>query len=171
MSDDDLDALMNELSAADESEDSGIEAEVSVVEVEAILNDEVQVEEYTMTADQSDDYDTEESPITQAEVYENLKRIGELEDEKLAIQEELRRRTEQLRSVLKHIDRGSILYRMLTSALPGSTPPASSARSSKKSAAKPAVEKVAKKKGASPAAKNSAAKPKAKKPAKKKARR
>ena len=35
--------------------------------------------------------------ITQAQVYDNLKRIGELEDEKKRIQEEIQNRTEQLR--------------------------------------------------------------------------
>jgi hypothetical protein len=55
--------------------------------------------------------------ITQAQVYDNLKRIGELEDEKKRIQEEIRDRTEKLREVIGHIDRGSILYKMLESAL------------------------------------------------------
>jgi hypothetical protein len=55
--------------------------------------------------------------ITQAQVYDNLKRIGELEDQKKKIQEEIQDRTEQLREVIVHIDRGSILYKMLDSAL------------------------------------------------------
>src|SRR5690242_4910264 len=55
--------------------------------------------------------------VTQAEVYENLKRIGELEDEKKRIQEEIYARTEQLREVIEHVDRSSILYKMLESAL------------------------------------------------------
>jgi hypothetical protein len=74
-----------------------------------------------------------------------LKRIGELEDEKQKIQDELRERTEQLRSMLKHIDRGSILYKMLQSALPP-PPPKSAAADMKKSAPK-APKKTAKKKG------------------------
>ena len=55
--------------------------------------------------------------ITQAQVYDNLKRIGELEDEKKRIQDEIQDRTEQLREVVGHIDRSSILYKMLESAL------------------------------------------------------
>ena len=35
--------------------------------------------------------------ITQAQVYDNLKRIGELEDEKKRIQDEIQDRTEQFR--------------------------------------------------------------------------
>jgi len=58
-----------------------------------------------------------ENGVTQAEVYDNLKRIGELEDEKQRIQEEIWNRTEQLRGVVKHIDRGSILFKILDSAL------------------------------------------------------
>jgi hypothetical protein len=85
--------------------------------------------------------------ITQAEVYDNLKRIGELEDEKQKIQDELRERTEQLRSMLKHIDRGSILYKMLQSALPAPPPKAAAAANpTKKSAPKAAPKKAAKKK-------------------------
>ena len=63
-----------------------------------------------------------DNSITQAQVYDNLKRIGELEDEKKRIQEEIRDRTEQLREVIGHIDRGSILYKILESALSDSTP-------------------------------------------------
>jgi hypothetical protein len=55
--------------------------------------------------------------ITQAQVYDNLKRIGELEDQKKSIQEEIQNRTEQLREVIGHIDRGTILYKMLESVL------------------------------------------------------
>jgi len=66
----------------------------------------------------SDDHSSaSDKNITQAQVYDNLKRIGELEDEKKRIQEEIMNRTEQLREVIVHIDRGSILYKMLESAL------------------------------------------------------
>src|SRR5436305_3171996 len=63
-------------------------------------NDRIPAEEYSMSSD--DDSSGTDSDITQAEVYENLKRIGELEDEKRKIQEELRERTEQLRAVIRH---------------------------------------------------------------------
>jgi hypothetical protein len=66
----------------------------------------------------SDDHSlATDNGVTQAQVYDNLKRIGELEDEKKRIQEEIQDRTEQLRGVIGHIDRGSILYKMLESAL------------------------------------------------------
>ena len=72
--------------------------------------------------------------ITQAQVYDNLKRIGELEDEKKKIQEEIQERTEQLREVIGHIDRSSILYKMLESALKGFSPKNVAAGSGKKAA-------------------------------------
>lgn len=74
--------------------------------------------------------------VTQAEVYENLKRIGELEDEKKRIQEEIWKRTEQLREVVGHIDRGSILYKILESALSDFTPKGATASGGKKAASK-----------------------------------
>jgi uncharacterized protein (UPF0335 family) len=72
--------------------------------------------------------------ITQAQVYDNLKRIGELEDEKKRIQEEIQNRTEQLRAVIGHIDRGSILYKMLESALKDFRPKVAAASSGKTAA-------------------------------------
>jgi hypothetical protein len=72
--------------------------------------------------------------ITQAQVYDNLKRIGELEDEKKRIQEEIQDRTEKLREVIGHIDRGSILYKMLESALRDFSPKGSAANSGKRAA-------------------------------------
>ena len=87
--------------------------------------------------------------VTQAEVYDNLKRIGELEDEKRRIQEEIWERTEQLRGVVKHIDRGSILYKILESALSDSTPKGVTSSGRKKASTKGAPKvptKVLKKK-------------------------
>src|SRR5436190_23337048 len=83
----------------------------------------------------SDDHSlATENGVTQAQVYDNLKRIGELEDEKKKIQEEIQNRTEQLREVIGHIDRGSILYKMLESALRDFSPKGATASSGKKSA-------------------------------------
>jgi uncharacterized protein (UPF0335 family) len=69
-----------------------------------------------------DDSSATDNGVTQAQVYDNLKHIGELEDEKKRIQEEIQNRTEQLREVIGHIDRGSILYKMLESALKDFSP-------------------------------------------------
>ena len=69
-----------------------------------------------------EDSSTSDNGVTQAEVYDNLKRIGELEDEKKRIQEEIWKRTEQLRTVVRHIDRSSILYKILESALSDFSP-------------------------------------------------
>ena len=77
---------------------------------------------------------TTDNGITQAQVYDNLKRIGELEDEKKRIQEEIHERTEKLREVIGHIDRGSILYKMLESALRDSSPKDVTGQQGKKAA-------------------------------------
>ena len=83
-----------------------------------------------------DDSSAIDNGVTQAEVYDNLKRIGELEDEKRRIQEEIWNRTEQLRAVVKHIDRGSILYKILESALSDSTPKGVTSSGRKKASSK-----------------------------------
>jgi hypothetical protein len=79
-----------------------------------------------------DDSPATDNSITQAQVYDNLKRIGELEDEKKRIQEEIQDRTGQVSEVIGHIDRGSILYKMLESALRDFSPKGVAARSGKK---------------------------------------
>jgi hypothetical protein len=82
--------------------------------------------------------------VTQADVYENLKRIGELEDEKKRIQEEIWKRTEQLGEVVGHIDRSSILYKILESALSDFTPKGLTASGAKTAASKSAPKASAK---------------------------
>ena len=91
-----------------------------------------------------DDSSAIDNGVTQAEVYENLKRIGELEDEKKRIQEEIWKRTEQLRAVVGHIDRSSILYKILESALSDFTPKGVTASGGKKAASKGAPKVSAK---------------------------
>ena len=60
---------------------------------------------------------------TQAQLYDDLRRIGQLEDQKLAIQQEIDERTERLRSAIPHLDKDSLLCKMLTSSLkPAATP-------------------------------------------------
>jgi hypothetical protein len=154
---DEMDDLLNAMRSDDgessseeaESDDSDLEdsdmddSDLEDSNVQDSNNDET-VEESTMNGD-DDSMGDEGGGITQAEVYENLKRIGELEDEKQKIQDELRERTEQLRSMLKHIDRGSILYKMLQSALADSASKSAAARPTKKSAAKSAPKTSAKK--------------------------
>ena len=81
-----------------------------------------------------DDSSATDNGVTQAQVYDNLKRIGELEDEKKRIQEEIQNRTEQLREVIGHIDRSSILYKMLESALRDFGPSGVAASSGKRAA-------------------------------------
>jgi hypothetical protein len=146
---DDVEDLANEVkSDEDSSADTSYgDSDTQDSDRDDSYND-TDAQENTMTSDDESMTDDEGSMITQAEVYDNLKRIGELEDEKQKIQDELRERTEQLRSMLKHIDRGSILYKMLQSALPAPPPRAAAAvNPTKKSAPKAAPKKATKKKG------------------------
>jgi hypothetical protein len=102
-------------------------------------SDEISTVEDSMSTD--DDSSTTDNGVTQAEVYDNLKRIGELEDEKRRIQEEIWNRTEQLRGVVKHIDQSSILYKILESALSNS-PPKGGTSSGRKTASSKAAAKA-----------------------------
>src|SRR6476646_5345037 len=92
--------------------DNNVDAKAAKLEVSE--TDEIPAKEDSMSTE--DDSSAIENGVTQAEVYDNLKRIGELEDEKRSIQEEIWKRTEQLREVVKHIDHSSILYKILESA-------------------------------------------------------
>lgn len=60
---------------------------------------------------------SEASPPTQAQLYDDLRRIGQLEDQKFAIQQEIEERTERLRRAIPSLDSASLLYQMLTSCL------------------------------------------------------
>jgi hypothetical protein len=106
---------------------SNTDAEVARREVSE--SNEIPAAENSMI---NDDLPSATNGVTQAQVYDNLKRIGELEDEKKRIQEEIQNRTEQLREVIVHIDRGSILYKMLESALKDFSPKGVAASSGKK---------------------------------------
>src|SRR4051812_28820079 len=108
------------------------EQPANVVRSEVFENKEDPAAEDSMSSD--DDSSATDNGVTQAEVYDNLKRIGELEDEKKKIQEEIQNRTEQLREVIGHIDRGSILYKMLESALRDFGPKDATASSGKRAA-------------------------------------
>jgi hypothetical protein len=122
-------------------------ADSEIAKPEVSESDEISATEDSMSTD--DDSSAIDNGVTQAEVYENLKRIGELEDEKRKIQEEIWNRTEQLRAVVKHIDRGSILYKILESALSDFTPKGVTSSGRKKASSKGAPKvptKVLKKK-------------------------
>jgi len=112
---------------------SAADADTDIDQPEVLSeNDEIPVAEDSMSDD--DFASATDNGVTQAEVYDNLKRIGELEDEKKRIQAEIEERTGQLRGVIAHIDRGSILYKMLESALKDFSPRAAGASSGKKAA-------------------------------------
>jgi hypothetical protein len=112
--------------------DDNVDAEAAKLEVSK--TDEIPATEDSMSTE--DDSSVIENGVTQAEVYDNLKRIGELEDEKRSIQEEVWKRTEQLRAVVKHIDQSSILYKILGSALSDSTPRGETSSGTKRATSK-----------------------------------
>lgn len=56
-------------------------------------------------------------PPTQAQLYDDLRRIGQLEDQKLAIQTEIDERTERLRVAIPSLDQESLLYKLLSTSL------------------------------------------------------
>ena len=107
-------------------------ANAEIAQPEVSETNEIPAAEDSMSSD--DHSSATDNGVTQAQVYDNLKRIGELEDEKKKIQEEIQHRTEQLREVIGHIDRGSILYKMLESALRDFSPKGVAASSGKKAA-------------------------------------
>lgn len=114
------------------SEPSAADSDNEIDQPEVLSeSNEIPVAENSMS---DDDFASATDGVTQAEVYDNLKRIGELEDEKKRIQAEIEERTGQLRGVIEHIDRGSILYKMLESALKDFAPKAAGANSGKKGA-------------------------------------
>jgi hypothetical protein len=107
-------------------------ADAEIAQPEISESHEIPAAEDSMSTD--DLSSATDNSITQAQVYDNLKRIGELEDEKKRIQDEIQTRTEQLREVIGHIDRGSILYKMLESALRDFSPKGMAASSGKRAA-------------------------------------
>src|SRR4051812_12485087 len=80
--------------------DNNADAEIAQPDVSE--TNEIPAAEDSMSSD--DLSSATDNGVTQAHVYDNLKRIGELEDEKKRIQEEIQKRTEQLREVIGHID-------------------------------------------------------------------
>ncbi|MDG2384224.1 MAG: hypothetical protein P8N76_21315 [Pirellulaceae bacterium] len=59
----------------------------------------------------------EPDPPTQAELYDDLRRIGELEDEKQQIQAEIDVKTQKLQAAVSTLDPQSLLCRMLKAVL------------------------------------------------------
>ena len=80
-----------------------------------------------MTSEEGTDPGQSGAP-TQAELYEDLKRIGELEDQKRTIQEEIDERTERLKAAIPQLEKDSLLYQMLSKSF---AVPASNSRTKK----------------------------------------
>ena len=71
--------------------------------------------------DQADATPLEEEapgPPTQEELYDDLRRIGQLEDQKRQIQEEIDLRTSRLQEAIPSLDPSSLLYQLLSKAMP-----------------------------------------------------
>jgi hypothetical protein len=74
--------------------------------------------------------------FSQAELYQDLRRIGELEDQKHEIQEEINQRTNRLQNAIPHLDKGSLLFKMLSSTLKPSATEAAAPAERKRAAKK-----------------------------------
>ncbi len=90
----------------------------------------------------ADSVSEQPSAVTQAQLYDDLRRIGQMEDQKYAIQTEIAERTERLRSALPQLDNDSLLYQMLSAALQ----PTSRSRNKKLSGRSPEKKKKKEKK-------------------------
>ena len=101
------------------------------------MNDSVETPETSTDASEACALPT--SAPKQVDLYDDLRRIGELEDQKKAIQSEIDGKTERLREALGDIDPDSLLFQVLTAAL--ATTKSSQAT---KTARKPTVRKKAK---------------------------
>lgn len=77
-------------------------------------------------------HDQESGAPTQAQLYDDLRRIGQLEDQKHQIQEEIDERTDRLRNAIPTLEKSSLLYKMLVSSMK----PAAKRRSAKKKSSK-----------------------------------
>ena len=93
----------------------------------------------------SDEPDNEPAAPTQVELYDDLRRIGELEDQKQAIQREIEERTQRLRDGMGALDSGSLLRQMLTAALAPTAEKASRRVSAGKSTKRKTVRRKKKK--------------------------
>ncbi len=72
-------------------------------------------------------------PPSQEELYDDLRRIGQLEDQKREIQSEIDERTTRLKNAIPTLDPASLLYSLLSKSMPAER--------------KPRAKKAAKKKG------------------------
>ena len=63
------------------------------------------------------------SPPTQEELYDDLRRIGQLEDQKREIQSEIDERTTRLRNAIPTLDKASLLYQLLSKSMRGPRKP------------------------------------------------
>ena len=86
------------------------------------------------THDVTSDNGQESAVPTQADLYDDLRRIGELEDQKREIQTEIDHRMDKLKAAIPHLDSKSLLGQMLTNALAPKRPAATRSSGPKKKA-------------------------------------
>jgi|GEM_PF-6231999 len=79
-----------------------------------------------------DGHNEEAAEPTQAQLYDDLRRIGQLEDQKHQIQQEIDERTDRLRKAIPTLEKSSLLYKMLASSMK----PAAKRRTAKKKSSK-----------------------------------
>ncbi len=112
-----------------------------------------------MSSDSPDQKKIFETEFRQADLYEDLRRIGELEDQKQKIQEEIDELTTNLTDAIPKLDTNSLLFQMLSTTFkPAPKPKVAGAKTATKTSSRA---------GAKSAASKSA--PKKKAPRKKKA--
>lgn len=63
------------------------------------------------------DHNEDTGAPTQAQLYDDLRRIGQLEDQKHQIQQEIDERTGRLRDAIPTLEKSSLLYKMLASSM------------------------------------------------------
>lgn len=76
---------------------------------------------------------------TQAQLYDDLRRIGQLEDQKHAIQAEIDERTTRLRNAIPTLDPESLLHKMLSASMKAPVTP--KAKTSRRTTKKKATRK------------------------------
>ena len=81
----------------------------------------------------------EPTPPTQAQLYDDLRRIGQLEDQKHAIQAEIDERTARLRNAIPTLDPESLLHKMLSASMKPTS--AAKAKTSRRAPKKKATRK------------------------------
>ncbi|MFC1759044.1 hypothetical protein ACFL2H_09790 [Planctomycetota bacterium] len=90
-----------------------------------------------MTDDQQSTAPAADTAPSQADLYEDLRRIGELEDEKAKIQSEIETLTDRLTKAIPRLEKSSLLHQMLSATMkPKAVAPKRTAKATKRTTRK-----------------------------------